>query len=234
MRIDKFIWNLWYGSRKQIHKFIKDWVIEVNNEPIFEKDYVIKIWDIVWIWDDEVEYRDFIYIILNKPNWYVSSNVDESIHKSYRHLLNDCSYINIINPVWRLDFDTEWLLFLTNDWELTHKIINAKKDILKKYYVEIEKNLSWRDIHRLEKWLKIDDYITKEAIIEVIWEKQIHISISEWKFHQVKKMLEAVENKVLYLKRISIWSLALWDLKLWKYRYLNNAEIGNLKELTNS
>lgn len=180
MRLDKFIWNLWYWSRKQVHKYIKEWSIEVNNEPIFEKDFNIKFWDKIWIWDNEVIYREFVYIALNKPDWYVSSNVDESIHKSYKTLLNDCEYVNIINPVWRLDFDTEWLLFLTNDWDLTHKIINSKKDIFKKYYVEIEKNLSGRDIHKIEKWLKIEDYITKEAKVEVIWEKQIYISISEW------------------------------------------------------
>lgn len=234
MRLDKFIWNLWYWSRKEVHKYIKDWLIWINNELIFEKDKNINFWDIITIWDKKIEYKEFVYLILNKASWYTSSNIDEANHKSYRHLLEDFDYINIINPVWRLDFDTEWLLFLTNDWDLTHKIINAKKDIFKKYYVEIEKNLSWRDIHKLEKWIKIDDYITKEAKIELIWEKQIHISISEWKFHQVKKMLEAVNNKVLYLKRISIWTLNLWDLELWKYRYLTDNEIKELKELTNS
>ena len=234
MRLDKFIWNLWYWSRKEIHKYIKDWIIDVNWIKITEKNYIIQFWDVINIWDNKIEYKEFIYLILNKPNWYVSSKIDESVHKSYLHLLDNCAYLNIINPVWRLDFDTEWLLFLTNDWDLTHRIINSKKDIFKKYYVEIEKELSARDIHKIENWLKIEDYITKKANLEIIWDKKIYLSISEWKFHQVKKMLEAVDNKVLYLKRYSIWTIELWDLELWKWRYLNREEIEKIKELTKS
>lgn len=235
MRLDKFICNLGYGSRKQVHEAIKKWFIWVNNLVTYEKDQKIEFWDIVNVWEENIEYKEFIYVILNKPIWYVSSKKAEWWHKSYMELLENCPYAQIINIVGRLDFDTSWLLFLTNDWELTHKIITPKKNIYKKYLVEIEKTLSESDIKSLETWVKIiswtDSYKTKPAIVEKIGEKEIFLSITEWKFHQVKNMLEAVWNKVTNLKRVSIWNLETRELETGKWRYLSDEEILKLKEI---
>jgi len=228
MRLDKFISNLWYGSRKHIANFIKDGYILVNNEIIYDKDFNINFWDIITIWNENINYKEFIYIILHKPSGYVSSPKDEWWHKSYLHLIKDCPYSDIINIVWRLDVDTEWLLLLTNDWSLIHKIISPKKDIYKKYFVRTEKNLTQKDIEKLKSWVKIDDFITKPALVEYINDNEIFLSISEWKFHQIKKMLETIWNKVIYLKRFNIWKLELQNLEIWKWRYLNDTEINNL------
>lgn len=230
MRLDKFIWNLGYWSRKQVHDHIKSWYISVNHEVTYEKDLKINFWDIISVWNEDIEYKEFVYVVLNKPNWYVSSKKDEASHKSYLELLKNCPYSEIINIVWRLDFDTTWLLFLTNDWDLTHKIISPKKDIFKKYLVGLEKEIDDKDIKKLENWVKVDlgekdSYISKPAIVEKIWEKEIFLSISEWKFHQVKNMLEAVWNKVISLKRVSIWVLELGDLEMGEWRYLSEEEV---------
>lgn len=137
-------------------------------------------------------------------------------------LLESSPYSNIVNPVWRLDQDTEGLLLLTNSWELTHSLISPKKDIYKKYYVEIESYLSEKDINKLESWIKLDtDYISKKSKLEKISEKSFYLSISEGKFHQIKKMLEAVWNKVVYLKRVSIWDIELGELKIWEWNYID-------------
>lgn len=220
MRIDKYLANLWYGSRKDVIKLIKDWLVKINENPIFEVDYKIDFWDILSIWEEKIEVKEFIYIALNKPQNYVSSNKPEAHYPSYRELLDDCPYVNLLSPVWRLDVDTEGLLILTNDWDFIHKLIHPKKEIFKKYYVKIEKEVLEKDKEKLENWLKIDDYETKKRIVEIISKNEIYISISEWKFHQVKKMLESVDNKVNYLKRISIWEYELWDLEIWKWKYL--------------
>lgn len=220
MRLDKYLANLWYGSRKDVIKLIKDWIIEVNDNLVLSRDYKLEFWDILKIGEEELEVKEFIYIALNKEANYVSSNKPEKNYPSYRELLDDCPYVNLVSPVWRLDADTEGLLILTNDWDFTHKLIHPKKDIFKKYYVKTEKEVSEKDKEKLENWLKIDDYETKNAIVEIISDNEIYISISEWKFHQVKKMLEAVDNKVIYLKRISIWEYELWDLEIWKWKYL--------------
>lgn len=236
MRLDKFIWNLGYGSRKQVHDFIKKWYISINSETTFEKDRKISFWDIIFIWEEEIEYREFVYLLLNKPAWYVSSTRAEWWHKSYLELLKDCPYSDIVNIVWRLDFDTTWLMFLTNDWDLTHKIISPKKDIFKKYLVWLESEINEGQIKRLETWVKIDlwekdSYVSKPSIVEKINDKEIFLSITEGKFHQVKNMLEAVWNKVTSLKRVSIWNLETLDLKEWEWRYLGDDEVERLKDL---
>lgn len=231
MRIDKFIGNLWYGSRKQVSKYIKDEIIAVNGELIFDKDYEIKFWDIVHIGEEEVEYKEFVYVVLNKPSWYVSSKKPEWPHYSYMDLMYSCPYGKIIDIVGRLDFDTTGLLFLTNDGELTHKIIHPKKDIFKTYYVKALNSFSEKDIARLESGVKIDDWITKEAKVEIITNNEIYLSISEWKFHQIKKMLQAINNEVIALKRVSIANLELWNLEEWTWRYLSDDEIENLKSV---
>lgn len=230
MRIDKFISNLGYASRKQIAKYIKDWHIGVNSETIYEKEYQIKFWDIISIWEESVEFREFIYLILNKKSWFVSSKKPEWAHPSYLDMINDCPYSNVIDIVWRLDYDTTWLLFLTNNWDLTHKIIHPKKDIFKKYKVTSKNPLIQKDIQKLETWVKIDDFITKPSKVEMISENEFYLSISEWKFHQIKKMLEAINNEVTSLHRVSIWSLELGDLEIWKWRYLGDEEVKKLIE----
>lgn len=230
MRLDKFVANLWYGSRKQIAKYVKDEVIAVNWETVYDKDFEVHFWDIVNIWEEDIEYKEFIYVMLNKSSWYISSKKAEWGHKSYLDLMTSCPYSKVIDIVWRLDFDTTGLVFLTNDGALTHKVIQPKKDIFKKYYVKSDLCLTDKDITKLEKWVKIDDFITKPAIVEIISEKELFLSISEWKFHQVKKMLEAVWNNVMELKRVSIANLELWDLKLWEWRYLTDDEVNQLKE----
>ncbi|MDD5770362.1 MAG: pseudouridine synthase [Candidatus Gracilibacteria bacterium] len=234
MRLDKFISNLGYGSRKQVAKYIWDEIISVNSEVIFQKDFEIKFGDIVSIGEENIEYKEFIYVILNKPTGYVSSKKPEGGHYSYIDLLHNCPYSEIIDIVGRLDFDTTGLLFLTNDGNLTHKIIHPKKDIFKKYYVLAEKSLNEKDIKKLENGVKIDDFITKPSIVEIISETEIYLSISEGKFHQVKKMLEAVGNKVLSLKRFAIANLELGDLKIGEWRYLKNEEINLLKNKLNN
>lgn len=233
MRIDKFVSNLWYGSRKQISQYIKDELISVNWIIIWDKDFEVNFWDIISVWEEDIEYKEFVYVILNKPIWYISSKKPEANYLSYLELIENCPYSKVIDIVWRLDQDTTWLLLLTNDWSLTHKIISPKKDIFKKYYVKSEKNITNNDIKKLENWVKIDDFITKPAKVEYISDNEIYLNISEWKFHQVKKMLEAIWNKVIVLKRVSIGNLELWNLWLWEWRYLTNEEINELKKVSN-
>ena len=231
MRLDKFIGNLGYGSRKQVAKYVKDELITVNGIIIWDKDFEIFPWDIVGIGEEEVEYKEFVYAIFNKPIGYVSSKKSEWGYESYNVLMRDCPYSEVIDLVGRLDQDTTGLLFLTNDGELTHKIISPKKEIFKTYLVWIESPLSESDIKKLEWWVKIDDWMTKPAKVEKISELEIYLSITEGKFHQVKKMLEAVKNKVVTLKRVSIWNLELGNLEEGTWRYLTDDEIKNLKEL---
>ena len=90
-----------------------------------------------------------------------------------------------------------------------------------------------QDLEKLENWVEIDDFITKKAITNKIWEKKLELAISEWKFHQVKKMLLAINNEVIKLHRISIWDIKIGDLTEWNWRYLNDDEISYLENKIN-
>lgn len=229
MRIDKFISNLWFWSRKEVAKIIKDMLVLVNWEYVSKWDEKIEFWDIIQIWEEEIPYKERICLALNKKVWYVSSRKDEWWHISFLNLVEDCPYMNLLNPAGRLDFDTSGLLILTNDWDLIHKITSPKKDVFKKYKVTLESDILEKDIKKLEKWVVIDvnweKYETKESIAEKISDREIFLSIREGKFHQVKKMLEAVWNKVIALERISIWEISIEKISPWEWRYLDEKEI---------
>jgi 16S rRNA pseudouridine516 synthase len=231
MRLDKYLANLWHWSRNKVKYVIKDWLVLVNWELITKKEFVINFWDIISIWEEKIEYKEFIYILLNKPDWYVSNKKDEAWHPSYIPLISDCPYSWILNIVWRLDYDTTWLLLLTNDWQITHKIIHPKKNIFKKYLVKAINPFTNEDIENLTNWVEIDEYITKPAKVEKISDTEIYLSIREWKFHQIKKMMNTIWNEVSSLHRVSIWKLELWDLQDWKWRFLSNEEIEMIKKL---
>lgn len=230
MRLDKFIANLWYGSRTQVTRFIKDDYIWVNGETINNKDFEIKFGDIVNIGEENIEYKEFIYVVLHKPVNYVSSKKNDWGHLSYLELLQNCPYSQIINIVGRLDIDTSGLMLLTNNGALTHKIISPKKDIFKKYRVTSAKPVSDYELTKLQNGVKIDDFITKPSKVERISENQFYLSISEGKFHQIKKMLESLWNQVISLQRLEIGDLSLGDLESWDWRYLTDEEVQKLEE----
>ncbi len=231
MRIDKYLSNLWFWSRKELKKYIKNEIVFLNWEMVFSSDQKIQIWDNIQIWDYQVEYMEKIYIMLNKPKNYVSSNIDEAWYESCKNLLEWCPYDEIVEIMWRLDVDTTWLILMTNRWKVIHNVINSKKDIYKKYIVTTKENIDDKSIKKLENWVKIDDYITKPSIVKKIDDNKIELSISEWKFHQIKKMMKSIKNEVIDLHRTQIWEINLWDLELWNYRYLNDKEINYLENL---
>lgn len=232
MRIDKYLANLWLLSRKDSKKEIKNKNIFINKVLVKKEDEKLKFWDkIICLWK-EIIYRENIFVILNKKENFVCSKVAEANYKSVYDLLQDCDYKNILEIVWRLDADTTWLVLFTNNWEILHKLIHPKKNIFKKYYVKAEKNISKEEIWKLESWVIIDwNYLTKPAKVEILSENEINLSIQEWKFHQIKKMLEAIWNKVEKLHRIEIWEIKLWNLEIWKWRFLNEDEISFLENL---
>jgi len=226
MRLDKFLSNLWFWSRSILAKFIKNnWVI-VNSEEIFDKEFELKLGDRVDLWGKEIVVRWDIYMILHKPEWYVSSSKREAWYPSFLDLMEDEIYARELNIVWRLDVDTTWLLLLSNNWDFIHRVISPKKDIFKKYLVKTRDIVDSKQITKLESWVKIDDdYITKPAFVELINDYEIYLSISEWKFHQIKKMLLSVWNEVVKLHREAIWWLSLWDLKVGEYREIYESDI---------
>ena len=256
MRLDKFLANSGIGTRKEVKEILKNKKVSVND--IFVKDGKVQIdeeKDVVKYENKIVNYKPFVYIMMNKPAGVISATEDNH-HKTVIDLLNNNYKTYDIFPVGRLDIDTEGLLLLTNDGVLSHNLLSPKKHVDKKYYVKIARPLSESDIKKLENGIKLEEnFITKNAKIEIIknnFEKNsenfeftenkktennvkenenlVYITISEGKFHQVKRMFKAVGNEVLYLKRLKMGNLWLDEsLELGKYRELTEEELNSLK-----
>jgi pseudouridylate synthase len=237
MRLDKFLANSGIGTRKEVKEILKNKKISVNDA--FVKDGKIQIdeeKDIVKYEDNIIHYKPFVYIMMNKPAGVISATEDNH-HKTVIDLLNDEYRTYDIFPVGRLDIDTEGLLLLTNDGILSHNLLSPKKHVDKKYYVKIANPLTEEDIKTLENGIKLEEnFITKNAKVEIICnnsennEYLAYITISEGKFHQVKRMFKAVNNEVLYLKRMKMGNLLLDEnLKLGEYRELTAEELDSLK-----
>ncbi len=249
VRLDKYLANLGLASRKEIWKLVKKGLIYVNGELALKSDIKLSEGDkIDFLWQ-EIPVIENMVVILNKPAWYISSDIDEAGYKSYKNLLKDCFFANKLKVAWRLDVDTEGLLVLSSDWKLIHNLISPKQEKKKIYYVEIEKELSSEDIDKLKNGIDIGDYVTLPADVlllpkkeeEIInfwdfkkstlsqipektlkWNQAFLLSIVEWKFHQIKRMLEALNNKVVYLKRLKLADYELEDLEPWKWKKVSS------------
>lgn len=237
MRLDKFLANSGVGTRKEVKELLKKRLIKVNDEIVKDgKIHVNENEDTVKYKDEIISYKKFVYIMLNKPNGVISATEDK-VHKTVIDLLGDEYRTFEVFPVGRLDIDTEGLLLLTNDGVLSHNLLSPNKHVDKKYYVELEKLLTEMDIAKLEKGVELKDFTTKDAKVEIIENGEesdkirVYITISEGKFHQVKRMFKAVGNEVKYLKRVKIGTLSLDEnLKLGEYRELTEDELTKLKE----
>ena len=221
MRLDKFLANLKYGSRSQIKKMCKDGAISVNDKIVKNSDLDINPnIDLVRICNEEIFYKEKITLMFNKPKGYICSNVDE-VYPSLLNLLEEKYKRFDFKFGGRLDQDTLGLVIISTDGDLIHNIISPKKDIKKTYYVKTEKKII--DEMRLEKPLKLLDgkgeyYFTNGAKVRKISDFELLLTINEGKFHQVKRMLEAIDNSVLVLKRLGIGNLDLpFDLEEGKY-----------------
>ena len=228
-RLDKFLCDKKIGTRSQVKVLIQKGLVTVNNEVVKKADAKVVETDVVCCQGVGLSSDEFGYFMLNKPAGVISATEDIS-QKTVLDFFKDEPYKNLY-PVGRLDKDTEGLLLITNDGPLGHHLLSPKKHVPKTYYAKLAQGLSREDIDALEKGVDIGEKnLTLPAKIEVIEETAVHITITEGKFHQVKRMFEAVSNKVLYLKRISMGSLILDDsLNLGEYRKLTDDEIALLK-----
>ena len=235
MRLDKMLSNIGYGSRRDIKEALKKGWVRVNgNIEKSPSKHVDTGSDVVEYNGEKVSYREFIYIMLNKPDGYISATEDN----------RDSTVLDLIDPVYlafkpfpvgRLDKDTEGLLVLTNDGALAHRVLSPKKHVKKRYYAKIDGRVTGEDIEAFKEGVQLDDgYNTLPAELEILKSgenSEIELTIVEGKFHQVKRMFEAVGKKVTYLKRLSMGELRLdTKLELGQYRELTDEEILMLEE----
>ncbi len=232
IRIDKYLCDNAGLSRSEAKKAVLSSKVTINNIPVKRCEAkLLEGTDTVTLNGDPIIYEKYSYYMLNKPSGYVSANSD-SREKTVIELFSSEKKKNLA-CVGRLDKDTTGLLLVTNDGELIHKLISPRKNVFKDYLVTIVKPLTGDDIKSLEEGVDINDpTLTKPAKVRVIDDNNIILSITEGRFHQVKRMLIAVGNAVVKLKRISEGSLKLDDsLSEGQYRKLTPDEIDMLKAL---
>ncbi len=234
-RLDKVISNSGYGSRKDVKKLIKSGYVEVDGKKIKSSDIQVDVKiNEIKINGEAINYRKFIYLLMNKPKGTVSATFD-NYDKTVIDLLSEYHKSFEPFPVGRLDKDTVGLLILTNDGELNHKLISPKWHVDKVYYAEINRQVDEEDIYAFKEGIVLDDgYKCMPALLEVIKSDEngssVKVTIQEGKFHQVKRMFLSRNKEVVYLKRISFGLINLdSSLKEGEYRELNEKEIELLK-----
>ncbi|HLU22451.1 pseudouridine synthase [Lederbergia graminis] len=235
MRIDKLLSNTGYGSRKEVKQLLKSGSVLVNGTVVKDaKTHVDPNHDLVVVHNEEVYYREFIYIMMNKPQGVISATEDLR-EKTVIDLLdiNDAQFNPF--PVGRLDKDTEGLLLITNDGQLAHTLLSPKKNVPKTYFAVINSEVTEEDVRLFEAGVTLDDgYETKPGYLKILKSgltSDIELTITEGKFHQVKRMFEAIGKRVIYLKRISMGPLQLDEsLDLGEYRELTKEELEQLKD----
>ncbi|MEK4028414.1 MULTISPECIES: pseudouridine synthase [Bacillaceae] len=234
MRIDKLLANVGYGSRKEVKQLLKTGAVTINGEVVKDaKQHVDPEKDQVMLHEEEVNYREFIYLMMNKPPGVISATEDAR-EETVIDLLGPEHAVFKPFPVGRLDKDTEGLLLLTNDGVLAHQLLSPKKHVPKTYFAVIDGEVTEEDVEAFQKGVSLDDgYVTKPGELNILksgLRSDIELTITEGKFHQVKRMFEAVGKKVVYLQRISMGPLQLdEELELGEYRELTEEEVELLK-----
>ena len=219
------------GSLSQVKEIIRKGQVTVNGQVCKQPENKIREGcDRVVCQGKELLYEPFVYYMLNKPSGVVSATKDKR-DRTVLDLLQDAAGKGIF-PVGRLDKDTEGLLLLTNDGELGHELLSPVKHVPKIYQVKTALPFTEEMKGRLEQGVDIGDpRPTRPALVQISGERQIELTITEGRFHQVKRMLKAVGNEVLYLKRLSMGSLYLDEgLAPGEYRRLTPDEVGALRK----
>ena len=237
MRINKYIALCGVASIRKAEELILAGRVTVNDEVMTELSYKVdEENDIVKV-DDKLikEENKLVYILLNKPEGYITTVKDQFDRPSVLDLVSDIK--ERVYPIGRLDYETSGLLLLTNDGDLTYKLTHPKHEVDKTYVARVKGKLTKEEIERFKTGLKIEDYTTAPAKLKVIkYDEQrdsslLEIKIHEGKNRQVRKMCKAINHPVLRLRRSAMGKIKIGDCEIGKYRYLTEDEIKYLKNL---
>ncbi len=232
MRIDKYICACTAFSRNDVKKLVKSGRITVDGETVKKADIHIDENAHVALDNETLVYREFVYIMLNKPKGFISAVFDKH-YPVVTDLIGEEYAKRSLAPVGRLDLDTEGLLLLTDDGSFNHSMTTPKKNIYKRYFAVLDKPAEESDKDVFGSGMAFKDFTAKPARLEICENpNEVFIEIAEGKFHQVKRMCERVGKSVTYLKRTAIGPLTLDEnLESGEYRELTPEELASLVNL---
>ncbi len=238
MRIDKLLAGQGLGTRSEIKKNIREGLATVNGLVIRQADFKVEPGrDKITYKGQTVAYEKYEYYLLNKPAGYVSATED-SVYPTVIELITDTLRTDLF-PVGRLDVGTEGLLLITNDGQLSHRLLSPKRHVDKLYFAKIEGIVTEQDIAAFAQGLNIgEEKPTLPAKLQILsvdekkGSSEIRVTLQEGKYHQVKRMFQAVGKEVTYLQRIAMACLTLdSSLPLGSFRRLTEEEIAALKQV---
>ena len=239
IRLDKFLADAGYGTRSEVKKQLKSGIVSMNGTVCKKPEEKIDpARDVVTVSGKEVVYEAFSYYLFYKPAGCVTAKSD-ALHKTVMDYFPEIVRKSC-SPVGRLDKDTEGLLLITNDGELNHHLMSPVHHVKKTYYAVLDGEVPVSAMQQFAEGVDIgDDKKTLPAELEIL-PKQMqdtanpvyhaNLTISEGRFHQVKRMFETVGCHVVYLKRLSLGNLSLGELNPGEYRRLSEAEVVDLRK----
>ena len=235
-RLNKYLASCGVASRRESEKLILEGRVKINGKLVKElSTQVNEERDHVTVDGNAVTpVNEYSYIMMYKPKGCVTTLKDEKGRKTVFSYLEDLNIPHLV-PVGRLDYDTEGLLLLTNDGELVHALTHPSHEVEKTYLVKVEGEVPEHKLAQLRKGVMVDGQITAKARVKLVEFKdgisKLEVTIHEGRNRQIRKMFEAVEREVIFLKRISVGRVRLGGLSRGTYRYLNDKEIDYLKRL---
>ena len=228
MRLDKYLSDATAYSRREIRTLVMRKAVTVNGVAAKTADMKVnEKADVVCVKGEPVLYRKYIYLMLNKPQGYLSATEDDRDPVVVDLLPEELKHFAPF-PVGRLDKDTEGLLLLTNDGQFDHELMSPRKNLYKRYYAELDLPATAEDIKLFAAGMEFKEFTAKPARLEIDANdpRKVYVEISEGKYHQVKRMCERAGKTVLFLKRVSIGNLQLDEtLPIGKVRELTQEEL---------
>ena len=235
MRLDKFLVACAVGSRTEVKNLLKAGRVTVNGKK--EKSAKLQIneeKDEIRFDGQVLEYEEFVYYMMNKPQGVVSATED-SKHRTVLDLLDDLARTKEVFPVGRLDIDTHGLLLLTNDGKLAHALLSPKRHVDKTYLAQVEGVMTQEDVETFAKGILLKDFTCQPAKLEIVSvnlvknQSLVRVTIAEGKFHQVKRMVAYCGKEVVDLQRLTMGTLALDEnLERGEWRRLTKEELEEL------
>ena len=234
MRINKYLQSCGVGSRRACDKLIEDGVVKVNGKVCELGQDIDEKRDNVYVNGKKIAvFEKNLYYIMNKPKGYVCTVKDDLGRKTVMDLMPKTA--SRVVPVGRLDYDSEGLLLFTNDGELINRLTHPRNEVPKTYAVKVEGVVTEAMLNKIRSGVEIDGRMTNKSHVYITETDskytKLSVTITEGRNRQVRRMFEAIDKEVVFLKRTKIGNLGLTGLDRGKVRPLTKYEIEYLKNL---